>query len=142
MKFCETFITFFIYLVGFEPRYDLLGTFVNRNNLKLITFTGARWFMERTSSFLTFIGTQPIQCEQTLRFFLSRNENFIFRFLISNTDHIIDVNKATAIHEYDTINIVCPKYSKNTDNEVRKNRALASFLCWRYGIWSFFKSIF
>ena len=77
--------------------------------------------MERTSSFLTFIGTQPIQCEQTQIFFVSRNENFIFRFLISNTDHIIDVNQATAIHEYDTINIVCPKYDKNTEDEVSKN---------------------
>ena len=48
----------------------------------------------------------------------SWNENVIFRFLISNTDHIIDVNQATAIHEYDTINIVCPKYDKNTDDEV------------------------
>jgi len=38
-------------------------------------------------------------------------------FLISNTDHIIDVNQATAIHEYDTINIVCPKYDKNTEDE-------------------------
>ena len=75
--------------------------------------------MERTSSFLTFIGTQPIQCEQTV--WVSWNENFIFRFLISNTDHIIDVNQATAIHEYDTINIVCPKYDKNTKDEVSKN---------------------
>ena len=89
-----------------------------KQNIKLITFAGARWFMERTSSFLTFIGTQPIQCEQTV--WVSWNENFIFRFLISNTDHIIDVNQATAIHEYDTINIVCPKYDKNTEDEVSK----------------------
>ena len=50
-------------------------------------------------------------------FDFSWNESCILRFLISNTDHIIDVNKATAIHEYDTINIVCPKYDKETEDE-------------------------
>jgi len=80
MKFCETFITFFIYLVGFEPR----GSLIHGKNIILPD--------------LYWNTTNPI-------------------FLISNTDHIIDVNKATAIHEYDTINIVCPKYDKNTQDE-------------------------
>jgi len=80
MKFCETFITFFIYLVGFEPR----GSLIHGKNIILPD--------------LYWNTTNPI-------------------FLISNTDHIIDVNQATAIHEYDTINIVCPKYDKNTQDE-------------------------
>ena len=60
--------------------------------------------------------------------FFSWNENFIFRFLISNTDHIIDVNQATAIHEYDTINIVCPKYDKDTQDEVSEEPNITSCL--------------
>jgi len=87
MKFCQTFITFFIYLVGFEPR----GSLIHGKNIILPD--------------LYWNTTNPI-------------------FLISNTDHIIDVNKATAIHEYDTINIVCPKYSKNTDNETMERHVI------------------
>ena len=47
---------------------------------------------------------------------------FNFRFMISNTDHIIDVNKATSGvgHQHDQIDIVCPKYESGTPNEVRK----------------------
>ena len=41
-----------------------------------------------------------------------------FRFLISNTDHIIDVNQGTLGHQHDQINIVCPKYEAGTPNEV------------------------
>ena len=41
--------------------------------------------------------------------------------MISNTDHIIDVNKATSGvgHQHDQIDIVCPKYESGTPNEVR-----------------------
>ena len=46
---------------------------------------------------------------------------FYFRFLISNTDHIIDVNKATSGLQHDQINIVCPKYEAGTPNEVAFN---------------------
>eukprot|EP00090_Calanus_glacialis_P039033 TRINITY_DN6798_c0_g1_i8.p1 TRINITY_DN6798_c0_g1~~TRINITY_DN6798_c0_g1_i8.p1 ORF type:complete len:268 (-),score=18.85 TRINITY_DN6798_c0_g1_i8:124-927(-) len=38
-------------------------------------------------------------------------------FLISNTDHIIDVNKATNPHQHDQINIVCPHYAVGTPEE-------------------------
>ena len=43
---------------------------------------------------------------------------FNLRFLISNTDHIIDVNKATNPHQHDQINIVCPHYAVGTPEEV------------------------
>ena len=42
----------------------------------------------------------------------------VFRFLISNTDHIIDVNQGTVGHQHDQINIVCPKYEEGTPKEV------------------------
>jgi len=38
-------------------------------------------------------------------------------FLISNTDHIIDVNQGTVGHQHDQINIVCPKYEEGTPKE-------------------------
>jgi len=79
MKTRETLITFFIYIVGLEPR----GNLIHGKNVLPDLYWNT---------------TNPI-------------------FLISNTDHIIDVNKATAIHEYDTINIVCPKYDKETEDE-------------------------
>ena len=43
---------------------------------------------------------------------------FNLRFLISNTDHIIDVNEATNPHQHDQINIVCPHYAAGTPEEV------------------------
>ena len=45
---------------------------------------------------------------------------YYFRFLISNTDHIIDVNKATTAHQHDQINIVCPQYKPETPKEVKQ----------------------
>jgi len=38
-------------------------------------------------------------------------------FLISNTDHIIDVNKATTAQQHDRINIVCPKYDNSSSDQ-------------------------
>jgi len=79
MKTCQTLITFFISIVGLEPR----GSLTHGKNVLPDLYWNT---------------TNPI-------------------FLISNTDHIIDVNKATALHEYDTINIVCPKYDKESEDE-------------------------
>ena len=44
----------------------------------------------------------------------------MFRFLISNTDHIIDVNSRPNLgpHQYDKINIICPKYPQFTPEKV------------------------
>ena len=40
------------------------------------------------------------------------------RFLISNTDHIIDVNQAANPHLHDQINIVCPSYVAGAPKQV------------------------
>jgi len=45
-------------------------------------------------------------------------------FLISNTDHIIDVNKATTAHQHDQINIVCPQYKPDTPQEVMEKHVI------------------
>lgn len=38
-------------------------------------------------------------------------------FLISNTDHIIDVNTRSGPHQHDTIDIVCPQYPAHTPDQ-------------------------
>jgi len=45
-------------------------------------------------------------------------------FLISNTDHIIDVNKATTAHQHDQINIVCPQYKPETPKEIMEQHVI------------------
>lgn len=45
-------------------------------------------------------------------------------FLISNTDHIIDVNKATTAHQHDQINIVCPQYEPHTPPEIMERHVI------------------
>jgi len=45
-------------------------------------------------------------------------------FLISNTDHIIDVNKATTAHQHDQINIVCPQYKPETPKEMMERHVI------------------
>lgn len=45
-------------------------------------------------------------------------------FLISNTDHIIDVNQGTSGQQHDQINIVCPKYEKGTPNETMERHMI------------------
>ena len=44
----------------------------------------------------------------------------LFRFQISNTDHIIDVNSRPGLgpHQYDRINIICPQYPTYTQLQV------------------------
>ena len=39
------------------------------------------------------------------------------RFQISNTDHIIDVNKGNNLFEYDQVTIICPNYDEFTKEE-------------------------
>ena len=41
----------------------------------------------------------------------------VHRFQISNTDHIIDVNKGNNLFEYDQVTIICPNYDEFTKEE-------------------------
>ena len=51
-----------------------------------------------------------------LEIFHNISLRFVSRFRIDNTDHIIDVNQhgyGRSAHEYDQVNIICPKYDRN-----------------------------
>ena len=56
-------------------------------------------------------GTPPTQCKLS-ELSLNIMSRAVFRFQISNTDHIIDVNSGPGVAgSYHQINIICPSYS-------------------------------
>ena len=57
-------------------------------------------------------------------------------FQISNTDHIIDVNKGVVGHQYDRVNIICPYYT-TIEGQQRGERHIIyrfSFICLKQNI--------
>ena len=113
-KFLDHFHLFCLrYWIWIKVRFN----FADQRSISLnVLILELHWFLE-IIFFLTFTGTPPIQCKRKVIESLKLLLN-CFRFLISNTDHIIDVNQGTSGHQHDQINIVCPKYEAGTPNEV------------------------
>ena len=63
------------------------------------------------------VNLRRLECQPRRAQSADRCLSLRYRFQISNTDHIIDVNKGNNLFEYDQVTIICPSYSDGTKEE-------------------------